>query len=188
MKFLIGQKKKMTRVFSQEGDSFAVSIIDVLPIVVSQIKTVDNDGYNAVKVKVVNEKLAKLNKEKSFEFRVEDVSSYKVGDSLKTEQFEIGDKVSVFGKSKGKGFSGTIKRHDFHRGPASHGSHNVRQPGSIGGAYPERVVKGRKMAGKMGSENTVVKNLKVIDLDSNNLVIKGAIPGPNKSIVKIMAK
>lgn len=188
MRFFIGQKKGMTRVFSQEGESFAVSIIEVLPTVVAQIKTVEKDGYNAVKVKIVNEKQAKQNREKFFEFRVEDTSAYKVGDKITTSEFASNDLVSVFGKSKGKGFAGTIKRHGFHRGPVTHGSHNVRQPGSIGCGYPERVVKGRKMAGHMGSENVVIKNLKIVDLDNKNILVKGAIPGPVKSILKITAK
>ena len=185
MRFLIGQKKGMTRVFNQEGESFAVSIIEVLPTVVSQIKTTEKDGYSAIKVKVVNEKQTK---EKSFEFKVEDTTSFKVGDKITTEQFESSDLVSVYGKSKGKGFAGTIKRHGFHRGPVTHGSHNVRQPGSIGGAYPERVVKGRRMAGHMGNENTVIKNLKIVDLNNNTILLKGAIPGPRKSILKITKK
>jgi large subunit ribosomal protein L3 len=114
-------------------------------------------------------------------------ASAKVGDTLKADVFAEGDIVSVTGTSKGKGFAGTIKRHNFHRGPKTHGSHNYRAPGSIGSMYPQHVVKGRKMAGQMGAEKVTIKNLKIVKVDSENntIAIKGAVPGPNKSIVMI---
>lgn len=183
MKFILGQKLGMSRVFDVEGRSVAVNKIKALRCSVSALRTADKDGYAAVQIKaskMVGEKEREI---RTCEFKAE--GEYKKGDEITFEQFEIGDKVTVTGTSKGKGFAGTIKRHGFHRGPESHGGNNVREPGSIGGGYPQRVVKGRRMAGHMGDETITVKNLKVIDVDKDILLVSGAIPGANKSILKI---
>ncbi|MFA7253564.1 MAG: 50S ribosomal protein L3 [Patescibacteria group bacterium] len=188
MKFILGRKLGMTRVFDADGKSIAVVKVQALPCFVSEIRTIEKNGYNAVQVKASkdskeNSKIAKI-----VEFRIETPGDYKVGEKITLGQFEAGEKVEVEGTSKGKGFAGTIKRHGFHRGPESHGSNNVREPGSIGGGFPERVVKGRRMPGHMGDLKVTVKNLKVIDIDKDIILVSGAIPGPNKSIVRIFSK
>ncbi len=185
MKFILARKVGMTRVFDEEGRNFAVTIVKPLECKVSAIKTKEKDGYEAVQVagfKKYNdkEKLAKIS-----EFRVKSAKRYKVGNSIALKQFKKDEIVTVEGQGKGKGFAGTIKRHDFSRGPVSHGSNNVRQPGSIGGGYPQRVVLGKKMPGHMGAKNVTIKNLKVIDLDDEIMLIKGSIPGPVKSILRV---
>ena len=174
----------MTRVFDSEGRSFAVTKISVLPTFVSQSKNKDVDGYKAVQV-TSYKKSDKKRVAKITEFKVENPGKYKKEDEITISQFKKNDAVTVVSKSKGKGFSGTIKRHGFARGPMTHGSNNHRQPGSIGGGYPQRVVLGKKMAGRMGGEQVTVKNLKIVDIDENILLIAGSIPGANKSVVKI---
>ncbi len=189
MKFILGRKLGMTRVFNDEGRHVAVTRIAVLPSVVSQIKTKESDGYKAVQIKA-----HKTNKTervtRTAEFREDAPGRYKAGEAVTLKQFKKDELVTVEGKSKGKGFAGTIKRHGFQRGPKTHGSNNVRQPGSIGGGYPQRVVLGRRMAGHMGTNNVTVKNLEIIDVDDVEgiLLIAGAVPGPVKSIVKIYGK
>lgn len=183
MKFILGEKLGMTRVFDSEGRNIAVSMIKAFPCVVSAIKTAEKDGYSAIQVKAVAKKGEKEKTVKASEFRTEE--NLKVGDKITLEQFEIGDKAAVTGISKGKGFAGTIKRHGFHRGPAGHGGNNVREPGSIGAQQPQRVVKGRKMAGHMGHETVTIKNLKIVDLDKNIMLVAGAIPGPRKTVLRI---
>jgi large subunit ribosomal protein L3 len=187
MKMIIGQKAGMTRIYDENGRSFAVTIVKACSNIIDQIKTKEKDGYSAIKVKV-----SKIQKDlektvKSCEFRVEDSKSYKKGKTLTLEQFQKGDKVSVTGVSKGKGFAGTIKRHNFRRGPAGHGSNNVREPGSIGAQQPQRVIPGKKMAGHMGAETVTIKNLTVFDSDKDFLLVVGAIPGNNKSFIKIIS-
>ncbi len=183
MKFILGQKLGMSRVFDAEGKSIAVNKIKALPCSVSAIKTVEKDGYIAVQIKAVKMVGEKEREVKTCEFKAQ--GEFKKGDKITLEQFEAGDKVTVTGTSKGKGFAGTIKRHGFHRGPESHGGNNVREPGSIGGGYPQRVVKGRRMAGHMGDETITVKNLKVVDVDKDIILISGAIPGSNRAVLKI---
>jgi large subunit ribosomal protein L3 len=185
MKFILGQKIGMTRIFDEEGRNFAVTKVRVLPCTVSKIITKDHEGYKAVQIKATKqsgekEKIVRIN-----EFRVDAPNRYKVGEAITLKQFKAGELVTVTGTSKGKGFSGTIKRHGFHRGPAGHGSNNVREPGSIGAQQPQRVVLGKKMAGKMGVETVTVKNLRLVDLDNEIMLIAGSIPGNNKSIVKV---
>jgi len=184
MKFILGQKMGMTRVFDEDGRSFAVTMIKAMPARVSQIKTKEKDGYKAVQIEAykTGEKEKSIRKN---EFRVENPGRYKVGQEITLKQFKKEELVSVQGVSKGKGFAGTIKRHGFHRGPESHGSNNVREPGSIGGGYPQRVVKGRKMPGHLGTDTITITNLKVIDLDKDIMLIAGAIPGPRKGIIKV---
>lgn len=177
----------MTRVFDADGKMIPVTRISFLPCSVSQIKSQEKDGYVSVQVtahKQVENKKPML----VAEFRLDDVSGYKKGEKIKTDQFAAGDVIEVTATSKGKGFAGTIKRHDFKRGPASHGGNNVREPGSIGAQQPQRVVLGRKMAGHMGATTVTVKNLKVIDIDDKMMLISGAVPGPNKGIIRIVSK
>lgn len=188
MKFILGRKLGMTRVFDTDGKEVAVNIVSVLPCEVSQVKSLDKDGYSAVQIKATKEKGDKTLDIRKVEFRLDDTAAYKVGKKITTDQFSAGDVVEVTGTSKGKGFAGTIKRYNFKRGPESHGGNNVREPGSIGAQQPQRVVLGRRMAGHKGVETINVKNLKVIDVDKNILLISGAIPGPNKGIVKVFAK
>jgi len=184
MKFILGRKIGMTRVFDEDGRHFAVTKIGALPCDISQIKNKDKDSYNAVQVKSFKtadkKRVAKIT-----EFKETNTKKYKTGEKVDLSQFKKNDAVTVEGTSKGKGFAGTIKRHGFHMGPVSHGSKNVRKPGSIGGGYPERVVKGKKMAGRMGGNNVTVKNLRVMDVDDQFILISGAVPGPNGSIVKV---
>ena len=177
----------MTRVFDDEGRSFAVTKIAALPCKVSQVKDKEKDKYKAVQVSAY--KTAEMKKvSKVTEFKEQNVKRYKVGEEVTTKQFKKGEVVTIEGTGKGKGFAGTIKRHGFAMGPVSHGSKNIRKPGSIGGGYPERVVLGRKMAGRMGGQNVTVKNLRIVDVDNDILLIAGSIPGANKSIVKVYGK
>ena len=177
----------MTRVFDDDGRSFAVTKISVLPCSVTQIKSKEKDGYKSVQISAYKDS-SKKKTVKISEFREENIKRYKIGEEVKATQFKKNEVVTVQGTAKGKGFAGTIKRHDFAMGPVSHGSKNVRKPGSIGGGYPQRVVKGRKMAGRMGGDSVTIKNLRIFDLDENILLITGAIPGPNKSIIKVWGK
>ena len=173
--------------------------------IVTQVKDDTSDGYNAIQLgldsakKIAKPQAGHLNKSKANskylkEFRIEQETSesdaqvtYNVGDKIGTDTFEVGDKVRVQAVSKGKGFAGTIKRHNFSRGPKTHGSHNYRAPGSIGAGYPQHVFKGQKMAGRMGSDTVTVRNLEVMYIDSKNNIIgiKGAIPGPKKGLVRV---
>lgn len=199
---LFGEKLGMTQIYDDEGLVIPVTVIKLEKLVVTQVKTEDNDGYNAIQVgfcEVKKRKLTKAelmhlenNKLPAFkylkEFRVSDPSLYKVGQEIDLSEFDSIEKVDVTGKSIGKGFQGTIKRHNFHRGPMSHGSKNHRLPGSIGaGTTPSRIYKGKKMAGNMGNKNVTVKKLKVvkIDKDKNLLLLKGSVPGPEGKMVAI---
>ena len=200
-KKIIGKKIGMTSIFDEAGNVIPVTVIEAGPCTVTQIKTIDNDGYDAIQLGYGDAKklskpqgghLQKLKnqvKHKTLrEYRVnKEENDLKVGDRVSVDLFNVGDVVSVNGVSKGKGFAGTIKRHNFHRGPKTHGSHNYRAPGSIGSGYPEHVFKGQKLPGQMGAENVTVKNLKVvtIDVEKNVIALKGAIPGPKRGIVII---
>lgn len=188
MKFILGRKIGMTRVFDDEGRSFAVTKIQALPCEVAGIKDKEKDGYRAVKVAAYKNKGEAKKKIKEVEFLENNTKKFKLGDAVTLDNFKKNETVTIEGISKGKGFAGTVKRHNFSRGPETHGSKNVRKPGSIGGGYPERVVLGRKMAGKMGSLHVTVKNLRVVDVDSEYLLIAGSVPGPVKSIIKIYGK
>lgn len=208
MKALLGRKLGMTQLFDENGNVARVTIVQAGPCVVTQLKTDELDGYEAVQIgfeaakkaakpqaghathdgvtpKVVREFRGKAEVDGSGE--AEESTALKVGDALKVEQFEAGDAVEVVGTSKGKGFAGTVKRHNFSTGPKSHGSHNYRAPGSIGSGYPQHVMKGMRMAGRMGGERTTVKGLKIVHVDSANnlLAISGAVPGPRKGVVMI---
>ena len=204
MSSLIGKKLGMTRLFDETGKNVVVTIIEVGPCYVTEVKTTKKHGYNAVQLgydqkreKVTTKPLLghfKKAKVKPLrilkEFKTYNSESLpKLGEEIKVDIFSAGDKVTVTGISKGKGFAGTVKRHGFHGGPKSHGqSDRLRAPGSIGqSSYPSRVFKGIKMAGRMGGKKVTVKNLKVMRIDSDNnlLLVQGAVPGHIKSFVFI---
>ncbi|MGC9194802.1 MAG: 50S ribosomal protein L3 [Syntrophobacteraceae bacterium] len=200
IKAMIGRKLDMTQVFSGDGAVYPVTLVQVGPCTVTQVKTVEKDGYAALqmgfgtkKAKAVNRpmkgKLDKLGKgyfEVLREVPTENPAEHNPGDQVLADVFQIGDRVDIIGKSKGKGFAGTIKRWRFSRGPDGHGSKNVREPGSTGMAtYPGRVIKGKKMPGQKGNVRTTVLNLRIVDVrpELNLLLIHGAVPGSKNGIV-----
>jgi len=188
MKFILAQKLGMTRIFDEEGKSVPVTKVAVLPCHISEIKSLDRDGYVAVQLSATKGEGDKVKNVKINEFRLSEIDGYKKGQKLGNDQFTAGDLVEISGTSKGKGFAGTIKRYNFKRGPETHGGNNVREPGSIGAQQPQRVVLGRRMAGHMGAKTATVKNLKVVDVDKNILLVRGAVPGPDKGILKVVSK
>ena len=200
---VIGKKLGMTQVFDEQGLAIPVTVIKVEPLTVTQIKTVDTDGYNAIQTGVDADKekhftKAELghfakNKLENFrhlqEFRVENPSDYEVGQKIDLTVLDGVAKVDVTGKSIGKGFQGPVKRWNFGRGPMAHGSKNHREPGSIGaGTTPGRVIKGKRMAGNMGNERVTITKLTVVRVDSENnlLLVKGSVPGPEGKLVTIV--
>ena len=201
MKGILGRKIGMTQVFAKNGKLTPVTVIEVEPNVVSQIKTVETDGYNAIQLATVDKKEKRANKPetghlkkanatpKRFlkEIRGVDVSNYTLGSELKADIFTEGEMVDVTGTSKGKGFQGVIKRHNQSRGPMGHGSQYHRGVGSMGTLLPMRVLPGKKLPGHMGNEQVTVQNLEVIsiDLENNVILIKGNVPGSKKSMVLI---
>ena len=201
-KGIIAKKIGMTQIFSETGILIPVTVLEAGPCVVTQIKTIENDGYEAIQVGFGDVKERKVNapmkghfakagvsvKRKLKEFRLEDISTYNVGYEIKVDIFEAVDKVDVSGVSKGKGFAGVIKRWNFNRGPMSHGSKFKRAVGSMGASSdPSRTFKNKKMPGHMGAVNTTVLNLQVVRVmpEKNVILIKGGIPGPNKGTVVI---
>jgi len=200
---LIGRKRGMTRVFSEDGVSTPVTVIEVEPNRVSQLKTVDTDGYNAIQVTVGERKSSRVTKSeaghfakaqaaagrKVAEFRVEELSELELGAELKVDLFEDGQQIDVSGITKGKGFAGVVKRYGFRGGDATHGnSLSHRAPGSIGQCQtPGRVFKGKKMAGHMGDKKRTLQNLSVVKVDAerNLLLVKGSVPGATGSDVII---
>ena len=201
MKGILGRKIGMTQIFTEAGEVVPVTVVEAGPVVVTQVKTIENDGYNAVQVGFVDAKEKSLNKPQKGhlaaantlkkhlkEFRVESVDAYTVGQEIKADLFAAGEMIDVTGISKGKGFQGPIKRHGQSRGPESHGSRYHRRPGSMGAcSYPGRVFKNKKLAGHMGSVKVTVQNLEVVrvDADKNFILVKGAIPGAKGSVVTI---
>lgn len=202
MNGILGRKLGMTQIFTEDGIMVPVTVVEAGPMVITQLKTVENDGYQAVQVGYGEAKEKSLNKPqkghfakagvglKKFvrEFRSEDVANYTLAQELNVSMFEVGQKVDVTGTSKGKGFQGPIKRHNQSRGPMSHGSRYHRGPGSMGAASdPSRVFKGKKLAGHMGAVRRTIQNLEVIrvDAEKNLILIKGAIPGPKKGLVVV---
>ena len=198
----------MTQIFAEDGTVTPVTVIKAGPCVVVQTKSASgNDGYNAVQIGLVEDKPIKLKNvtkpmrghfEKTGggvpptrilkEIRLVDAPDATVGDQIKVDVFSDGDKIEVIGKSKGKGFQGTIKRHNFKRGPMSHGSMNIRAPGSIGqSAYPSRVIKGTRSSGHMGDDRVTIKGLTVakVDVENNLIMVRGAVPGANGSLVVV---
>ncbi|MFN3301551.1 MAG: 50S ribosomal protein L3 [Patescibacteria group bacterium] len=193
MKLILGKKIEMSQKF-KDDEVIPVTIIRAGPCYVTQIKRKEKDGYEAIQIGFEKKKTKKVKKtEKGKEFRYlrefkDDISKYKVGDEIKVEIFKPGEKVNISGISKGKGFAGVIKRWGFKGMPASHGTkHDARHSGSIGATAPQRVLKGKKMAGRMGGKRVTVKNLTVVEVDpeKNLLVVKGAIPGARGSLVEI---
>jgi large subunit ribosomal protein L3 len=199
---LFAKKVGMTQIFDESGTILPVTILKTGLCQVSQIKTVTTDGYNAVQVAYDEQKLEKLNRPtvghlkkagnsgfRSFgEFRVSEPEDFKLGQIIKADTFSAGQKVRVTGKSIGKGFAGNQKRHNFSRGPMTHGSKNHRLPGSIGaGSTPGRVYPGKKMAGQLGGGTVTLKNSEVLYVNSedNILVLKGSVPGKKNTILKI---
>ena len=202
MKAIIGKKVGMTQIFDENGVVIPVTVIEAGPCVVAQVKTLENDGYEAVQLgfgeikekhlnKPVKGHFAKANvaaKKHLREFRLDSIEGIKVGDELKADVFAAGEKIDVQGTSKGKGFQGVIKRHGQHRGPMGHGSMYHRRPGSMGAtSTPGRVFKGKKLPGHMGRVTVTIQNLDVVrvDMDKNVILVKGSVPGAKGSILKI---
>ncbi|MGB7604881.1 MAG: 50S ribosomal protein L3 [Lutisporaceae bacterium] len=201
-KAILGKKVGMTQVFDSEGRALPVTVIEAGPNVVVQKKTVENDGYEAIQVGFVDTKERRVTKPlkghfakakvalKKYlrELRLEGAASFEVGQELKADVFQAGDKVDVSGVSKGKGFQGAIKRHNFSRGPMSHGSKYHRQAGSMGASSsPSRTIKGKKLPGHMGAQNVTVQNMEVVmvDPERNVILVKGGVPGIRGSLVMI---
>ncbi|SCN24061.1 50S ribosomal protein L3 [Clostridium sp. N3C] len=201
-KAILGRKVGMTQIFDENGRKVPVTVIEAGPCVVVQKKTIEKDGYNAIKVGYgdIREALVNMPTKGQFkaagvpvkrylkEFKLDDISAYEVGQEIKVDIFEAGDKVDVTGVSKGKGFQGTIKRWGARRGPMSHGSKFHRAVGSMGGSSdPSRTFKNKKMPGHMGNVKTTILNLEVVKVlpEKNAILIKGGVPGPNKGLVVI---
>jgi large subunit ribosomal protein L3 len=202
VKALMGKKLGMTQIFQEDGTVIPVTVVEAGPCVVTQKKTTETDGYNAIQVGFgeIRESLVKKPiaghlkkagvsvKRYLSEFHVEDIAAYELGQELKVDVFEKGDIVDIQGTSKGKGFAGKIARHNGHRGPMSHGSKSKRSPGSIGaGSSPSRVIKGKKMPGHKGVDTVTVQNLVVVgvDTDKNVLLVRGAVPGARGGLLSI---
>jgi len=200
---VIGKKLGMTQIFNDEGLAVPVTVVKVAPIVVTQVKTVETDGYNAIQVGTIEAKEKHLTKAQLGhfkknnlsnyrhlqEFRVDNPQDYKVGQEIELSVLENIEKVDVTGISIGKGFQGTVKRWNFSRGPMAHGSKNHREPGSIGaGTTPSRVIKGKRMAGNMGNERVTISKLRLVKVDSENglVLIKGSVPGCEGRLVTIV--
>lgn len=217
-KAILATKVGMTQIFNEDGQLIPVTVLQAGPVFVTQVKTVENDGYEAVQVGFVDKKEKTINKDASGkkeiahrhgvtkaemghfkkagvsgkryvkEFLFENAADYKLGDEIKADIFEANDKVDVTAISKGKGFQGAIKRHGQSRGPMAHGSKFHRHAGSNGAcSSPSKVFKGKKMPGHMGSRKVTVQNLEVVrvDIDNNLLLVKGAVPGPKKSLITV---
>jgi len=199
MKTLLGTKVGMTQILSEDGVAIPVTLIKAGPVTVTQVKTVEADGYTAVQLGYGNGKnlsnavaghvkKAGVTPKTLKEVRVDELGEMKVGDAFDVAMFEVGESVDVTGVSKGKGFAGTIKRHNYNRQRKTHGGKgDTRKVGSIGSMYPQKIFKGKTMAGHMGHEQVTVKNLTVAYVDAEDGVIglKGAVPGPRKGLVSI---
>ncbi len=200
MKGILGRKLGMTQVFTKEGRLIPVTVIEVLPNTVMQVKTVETDGYAAIQVGMVDKKEARANKSeiarakkanttpKRFLKEIRDYDgTYSIGDVITASVFEAGEVVDVTGTSKGKGFTGVIKRHNQSRGPETHGSRYHRRPGSMGTMLPKRVLKGKKLSGHMGDEVVTIQNLEIIEVneEENYILVSGNVPGAKKSVVFI---
>lgn len=203
MKALLGTKIGMTQIISESGAAIPVTLIQAGPVTVTQVKSVESDGYNAVQVaygegknlsKAVagHVKAAKVTPKAIREIRVAQLpEGLSVGSTIDVNTFAVGDVVDATGISKGKGFAGTVKRHNFNTSKKTHGGNgNVRKPGSIGSMYPQKVFKGKRMAGRMGHDQVTVKNLLVayVDLENNLIGLRGAVPGPKKGLIVIGGK
>ncbi|MCR4330635.1 MAG: 50S ribosomal protein L3 [Patescibacteria group bacterium] len=199
MKFILGTKEEMSQIFTEDGNALPVTLLSAGPVVVTQIKTDEKDGYEAVQVGYGIKNPRNINKAQKGHFKGLGNFRYvkefrtapgemKVGDSFDVSSFEPGDVVEVSGVSKGKGFQGVVKRHGFHGGPRTHGQkHSEREPGSIGATGPQRVFKGTRMGGRMGADRVTVKRLKVVAIDKENnvMAVSGAIPGRRGTVIEI---
>ncbi len=205
-KGILGRKIGMTRVYDENGRSIPVTVIEAGPCTILQKKTMEKEGYNAIQIGFLEKKESRLNKPEAGhfkrsggqgfyhikEFRITDPESYEVGQKITlSEVLAIGDLIDISGKTKGRGFQGVIKRHGFSGGGAGHGSNFHRAPGSIGcSAWPSRVLKGKKMPGRMGNDSVTQKNLKVIDIrnEENVLLVRGTVPGAKNGLLNIFTK
>ena len=200
MKVILGTKENMSQIFTEDGKVVPVTLIKTGPVTVTQVKTKEKDGYSAIQVGYGERALKNINKAQQGhlkdlgnfrylkEFRIPEGTEIKVGDIINPADFEAGDKVKASSYSKGKGFQGVVKRHGFAGGPRTHGQkHSEREPGSIGATGPQRVLKGTRMAGRMGNDKVTLSNVKVVQVDAENNVIalKGAIPGRRGTLVEI---
>lgn len=201
MQTILGKKVGMTQVFAENGESVPVTVIEAGPCVIVQKKITERDGYNAVQLGFGEKRENLFNKPQKGHFtkagvqpkrylrevRVENAEGYEVGQEIKADIFTPGERVDVAGITKGRGFSGGIKRHGFHRGPMAHGSKYHRRPGSLAAKGPARVFKGRKLPGQYGAERVTVQNLEVIRVEAgqNLLAIRGAVPGPRGGLLTI---
>jgi large subunit ribosomal protein L3 len=197
VKALITRKLGMTSVVNEDGAAIAVTLLSATPNVITQIKDTEKDGYTALQVGFETAKKTAKPQTGHFktlknmpkivrEVRINEITEeMKIGEPLSADLFSVGDKVDVTSNSKGKGFAGTIKRHNFHRGRKTHGGRSYRRPGSIGSMYPQRIFPGKKMSGQMGNVQVTTKNLKValVDMELGVIGVAGAVPGPKKSIV-----
>jgi large subunit ribosomal protein L3 len=205
MKFILGTKVNMTEYFAEDGKMHAATVIQASPIVITQMKNVEKDGYTAVQVGYGVRKEKNVTKAlkghfgdkgsfmgtREFRLSVDEAAKMNAGDTIATDVFAAGDTVTVSGISKAKGFQGVIKRHNFKGGPRSHGQkHSERAPGSIGGGLRNRVPKGMRMGGRMGGERITVSNLKVlaVDMETNTILISGAVPGRRGTMLEIVTK
>ena len=199
---ILGKKLGMTGVFTSDGAYVPATVIEAGPCVVTQIKTKGTDGYDALQLGFDGKPARRVNKplkghfkksgDQCFrylkEFSVANPADYDIGQKLTVDMFAVGERVDVVGKTKGRGFSGVIKRHGFHRGPMTHGSKNIRRPGSVGcSAWPAKIIKGKKMPGQYGNARKTMRNLEIIDIrtDENLILVKGAVPGAESGLVAV---
>jgi len=202
MTLILGRKKGMTQLFSEDGRATGCTVVAAGPCVVMQVRTQERDGYHAVQLgfedvpdrrshkpqREAAKKVGTAPKRFLREERLDSEAQLAVGDTITTDVFQVGDLIDVVGTTKGRGFAGTIKRHGFSRGPKTHGSMNYRQPGSIGcSAYPGKVAKGKRMSGHYGAKRQTIKNLEILRIDTARglIFVKGAIPGPNNGFVLV---
>lgn len=201
MKAILGKKIGMTQIFNEKGEVIPVTVIEAGPETVTQIKTVEIDGYDAVQVGFEDAKPHRINKPMTGHFAKNDIAvkkhlaefkagegeTYEVGQVITVADFEVGAKLDVTGTSKGKGFQGVIKRHGQSRGPMSHGSRYHRRPGSMGPVDPNRVFKNKRLAGRMGGDRVTIQNLEIVQVvpEKNVILIKGNVPGAKKSLITI---
>jgi large subunit ribosomal protein L3 len=199
---LLGKKLGMTGFFTPEGRYLPVTVIEAGPCVVTQIKTMATDGYDALQLGFGEKRKSRVNKplqghfkksgEQCFrylrEFVVDNPEEYNLGQEITVAMFNVGDRVDVVGTTKGRGFAGVIKRYGFHRGPMTHGSRNVRRPGSIGcSAWPAKVIKEKKMPGQYGNDRKTIRNLEIVDIrpEDNVILVKGSVPGAESGLMAV---
>lgn len=183
-KYILGKKLGMTTLYDKENGALNVTLVECQPNTVSCVRTVEKDGYSAVQLEIAKTKKVSHKKE----FRLEAEATEKVGDNVTVETFAVGDVVNVSGITKAKGFQGVVKRHGFKGAPKTHGhKHDLRAPGSIGAQQPQHVIKGKRMAGRMGGDRSTTKNVKIVMVDAERsvLAIQGAVPGVVGRIVEI---